>query len=186
MPTQTITTATRSFRIYLPSNWESLTSIPIDGKPLRDRKNSLMMLKYLIHGCRSAQFFRDDKKFPLSYFKAQVMCHGDRNTFSKLRKTLLTEKVIECDGLSEYGKKAFYYSLGSAMDEATWRLSAHKEPFKLPVYHTETEVSKIDLTVDSTFLGAALEATAKKRNWEPDRIKFWDWYLTDGWNNDVL
>lgn len=184
MDTPEIESQTRSFRIYIPSNWKSLSNILIDGKPLEERKNSLLMLKYLLHGCYTAQFYRDDG-FPLSYLKAETMCNGDRNTFSKLRKALLAENVITCDKVCKYREKAYHYSLGAAMTGETWKLSAHKETFTLPVFRMDQKITEEDLTVDLTLLDTALNYTAKERGWKADRTAFWKWQLTDNWNNEI-
>lgn len=184
MNTQEIEKQARSFRIYIPSNWDWLTSIPIGGKPLRDRGPSVMMLKYLLHGCYTAQFYRDDG-FPLSYMKAEIMCSGDRHAFSKLKKALLEVNVITSDNVCKYREKAFHYSLGAAMKKSTWALSKHMETFTLPVFRVEQAVSEGDLTVDLDLLESALEFTAKARGWEPKSTEFWRLYLTDNWNNEV-
>lgn len=181
-------TKIKSTRIFIPSNWTKLKKLTIDGKPIGDMKNHLTLLKYLLHCCYTAQYYKEYREdgFPFSYARAATICKGDKKPFSKLRKVLMEHQVITCDEIAILGQKSYHYCLGPLMEETSWKLSHHKEDFILPLSQVEQSLKDHELTIDHTVLPKALEYAAKvRKEWTEDKEAHWHWYLTNNWDNDA-
>lgn len=177
-------TKNKSVRIYLPSNWEDLGKIQIGNKSLSESSNHQKLLKYLLHCCYTAQYYREDGA-PFSYAKAAAICKGDRKPFSQLRKALIDHQIVTCDDVAILNQKSYHYKLGSMMEDITWKLSQHREGFTLPKSTVEMAHPDCELSIDYKLLDYALDHVAAARKWQDDRKDYWRWQLTENWDNDI-
>jgi len=175
---------TKNVRIFIPSNWEEIQNIEVENNKIISRKTDIHLLKYFMHCCYSAKWLREDGA-PFSYQKASVICKGDRKPFSRIKKSLIRERIITCDEVAILGKKSYHYQLGPMMEDVTWNLSLHREQFTIPKSDVEQSNSACELTIDHSILDTSLDYAAKVRGWKSDRKEYWRWHLTDNWDNDV-
>jgi hypothetical protein len=170
-------------QIFTPSNWSEIIKIKCGNTPISRQRATTHLLKRFLHCCYTAQYLRDDGA-PFSFHAAAAICKGDKIKFSKLRKTLLDNQIIKCDGLCVFREKAYHYALGPAMEEVKWKLSEKPETFTLLRPLNAPKGGPLDLTIDTSLLDPAIEYVKGLRNWTDTESEFWKWHLTENWTNE--
>lgn len=187
---------TNKKRIFIPSNWEEIIETQVQvGKKIhkvRDCNHCKKLTKYLLHGCYSSEFFRDDG-YPMHSLRASTICSGNNKILPALREAFEGLGIIICDNESKKGYKSFHYGLGKSMKSVDWRLSEHMESFKTLKSEAQQDREKREnlprLEVDESILSAALSLAAKEKGWGKDkenRIAYWETQLTDNWRDVII
>lgn len=191
-----ITTQEKRKRVFIPSNWDHISNIDVDlydgTIPIKDSKHSRQLLKYLLHGCYTSSFYRDDAEYPLSAARAGTICNGDKKILKPIRAALEEANIIVCDYEAKKGVKSYHYSLHPDLIAETWTMTSHYEVFKVPKskYQIQWEGSEghTPLDVDETILEQAISYTASEKGWgsdKDDRSEYWYSTLAHEWDNEI-